>query len=92
MEKVIYEWGFRFIKLDYLYCGMLHGKFKNKGAAFEWYDRALTVLTSIKLNKNDKPVIYSAAACPFEATFKHISLVQISCNSYKYWDNKIQKN
>lgn len=86
MEKVVNEWGFRYIKLDFLFAGMLNGKFKNGGTAYEWYDRAIKVLTSRKKNKNGQSVTYLGCGIPFETGFKDFPLSRIGPDTKEAWD------
>ncbi len=86
MDKVINEWGFCYIKLDFLFAGMLNGNFKNGGAAFEWYDRAIKILTSRKKNKNGQSVAYLGCGIPFESGFMDFPLSRIGPDTKEDWD------
>lgn len=86
MDKVINEWGFCYIKLDFLFAGMLNGNFKNGGASFEWYDRAIKILTSRKKNKNGQSVTYLGCGIPFESGFMDFPLSRIGPDTKEDWD------
>ena len=86
MDKVINEWGFRYLKLDFLFAGMLNGKFKNGGTAYEWYDKAIKVLTKRKKNKNGQSVTYLGCGIPFETGFKDFPLSRIGPDTKEDWD------
>jgi alpha-galactosidase len=92
MEKIINEWGFRYIKLDFLYAGMLNGKFKNGGSAYLWYNRALKVLTSRKKNKNGEAVVYLGCGMPFESSASYLPLSRIGPDTKEDWDMNLLKN
>ncbi len=89
MEKIVNEWGFRYIKLDFLYGGMLFGDYQNKTATYKIYTRAIKTLTSRNQNKDGKPVSYLGCGVPFEASFKYLPLSRIGCDTLEHWENKI---
>lgn len=88
MNKVINEWGFRYLKLDFLFAGMLYGDYVNKGAAYEWYTRAVQTLTSRSVNNNGLPVAYLGCGMPFEMSFKYLPLSRIGTDTLEHWDRK----
>lgn len=92
MEKVVNEWGFRYIKLDFLFAGMIYGEFKNGGAAYEWYDRAVKVLTKRKINQKGDKVAYLGCGMPFESSFKSLPLSRIGPDTKETWDVAWMKN
>lgn len=87
MERVINEWGFRYIKLDFLYAGMLYGSFKNKIPSYKAYTRAIEILTKIKETSDGKKVAYLGCGVPFEASFKYFPLTRIGCDTLEHWKN-----
>ncbi len=89
MNTIINKWGFRYIKLDFLYAGMLWGNYKEKTASYKIFSRALKEITSNKFNKNGKQLAYLGCGCPFELSFKEIPLSRIGCDTYEHWFNKI---
>ncbi|WP_191014569.1 glycoside hydrolase family 36 protein [Treponema zioleckii] len=86
LEKVVNDWGFRYIKLDFLFAGMLRGKFKNGGSAYEWYERAVKVLTKRKVNKKGENVAYLGCGMPFESSFNSFPLSRIGPDTKEDWD------
>ncbi len=86
MDKVVNVWGFRYIKLDFLFAGMLKGNFAKGGAAYVWYDRALKVLTKRKANKSGKNVAYLGCGMPFEASYRCLPLSRIGPDTKEDWD------
>lgn len=86
MDKVVNEWGFRYIKLDFLYAGMLNGCFKNGGSAYQWYDRAIRILTSRKTNNKGEKVAYLGCGIPFEPSFNYLPLSRIGPDTKEAWD------
>ena len=91
IETAVNEWGFRYLKLDFLYAGMLYGKFKNGGAAYEWYSRAIKTLTKRRINKNGLPVCYLGCGIPLELSFNDFPLSRICCDTLEHWENKLSK-
>ena len=91
METVINEWGFRYIKLDFLYAGMLFGDYEYPTASYKIYNRAVAKLTSRLTNKKGQPVAYLGCGLPFELSFKYMPLSRIGCDTYEHWKNKIAR-
>lgn len=86
MEKIINEWGFRYIKLDFLYAGMLVGKNQNDGPAYLWYKKAIEILTSRKKNKNGDDIFYLGCRMPFELSYNSLPLSRIGPDTKEDWD------
>jgi len=86
MDKVVNEWGFRYIKLDFLFAGMLKGNFKNGGAAYEWYDRAVKTLTKRNVNNKGESVAYLGCGLPLESSFNYFPLSRIGPDTKEDWD------
>lgn len=92
MDRVINEWGFRYIKLDFLYAGMLEGNFINGGCAYKWYDYALRILTSRKTNAHGQQVTYLGCGMPFECSFNYLPLSRIGPDTKESWDTQSLKS
>ena len=91
IDRAINEWGFRYLKLDFLFAGMLYGCFKNGGAAYEWYDRAIKVLTKRTKANNGEPVTYLGCGMPFESSFCQFPLSRIGADTKEAWDYPVLK-
>ncbi|BDC93431.1 glycoside hydrolase family 36 protein [Treponema bryantii] len=91
MESVINKWGFRYIKLDFLYAGMLYGNYAQQTASYKLFTRALKTITSRTENKDGKPVAYLGCGCPFELCFKYLPLSRIGCDTYEKWKNPMMR-
>ena len=87
MDKVINKWGFRYIKLDFLYAGMLWGNYSQKTASYIIFARALKTITARTETKAGSPVAYLGCGCPFELSFKNLPLSRIGCDTYENWEN-----
>ena len=86
IETAVNEWGFRYLKLDFLFAGMIYGKFTNGGTAYKWYDRAVKVLTKRTVNKKGENVAYLGCGMPFEASFNAFPLSRIGPDTKEDWD------
>ena len=86
IERAIEEWGFRYLKLDFLFTGMLYGCFANGGAAYQWYDRAVKTLTVRTTAKNGDRVAYLGCGMPFESSFNCFPLSRIGADTKEDWD------
>lgn len=91
METIINEWGFRYIKLDFMYAGMLYGDYQTPTASYKIYHRAIATLTSRARTKAGKPVSYLGCGIPFELSFKYTPLARIGCDTYEHWKNKLAR-
>ncbi len=91
METIINEWGFRYIKLDFMYAGMLYGNYDTPTAAYKIYNRAITTLTSRSRTNKGKPVAYLGCGIPFELSFRYTPLCRIGCDTYEHWNNKLAR-
>ena len=91
METIINEWGFRYIKLDFMYAGMLYGDYQTPTASYKIYHRAIATLTSRARTKAGKPVAYLGCGIPFELSFKYTPLARIGCDTYEHWKNKLAR-
>ena len=91
MERAINEWGFRYIKLDFMYAGMLYGNFSNGGSQYEWYSKAIKILTRRKTTKDGKPVTYLGCGIPMEMSYHEFPLSRIGCDTREHWNNSLLK-
>ena len=89
IDTAINEWGFRYLKLDFLYAGMLYGNYFQKTASYKIYSRAIKTLTARKISNNGKPVAYLGCGVPFELSFKYLPLSRIGCDTYEKWTNPL---
>ena len=85
MNRIINEWGFRYIKLDLLYAGMIDGEFKNGGAAYHWYKRAVEVLTIRKTNNKGEKIYYEGGGLPLENSFKDLPVSKVGPSTKDSW-------
>jgi len=86
VERAIEEWGFRFLKLDFLYAGLLDGAFYGGGAAYEHYQRACEILTQRKRAADGSPVAYLGCGLPFGPSYPYFPLSRIGADTRETWD------
>ena len=91
IDRAINEWGFRYLKLDFLFAGMIHGCFKNGGAAYEWYDRAVRTLTKRTNSNNGEPIAYLGCGMPFESSYQCFPLSRIGADTKEAWEFPVLK-
>lgn len=87
MEKVINEWFFRYLKLDFLFAGAIVGAFTNKGVSYKNYVRAIRLLTRRTTNMHGEPVAYLGCGLPFELSFNTFPLSRIGSDTTEKWDS-----
>lgn len=86
MKRVVEDWGFRYLKLDFMYAGLLEGAFDYGGAAFRHYERALDVLVRRTQTPSGQPVAYLGCGIPFQASYRHFPLSRIGADTKEDWD------
>ena len=91
MDTIINEWGFRYIKLDFMYAGMLYGLYQTPTASYKIYNRAIAALTARNKTNKGNPVAYLGCGIPFELSFKYTPLCRIGCDTYEHWKNKLSR-
>ncbi|MDR2901419.1 MAG: alpha-galactosidase [Treponema sp.] len=86
IDRAIDDWGFRYLKLDFLYAGMFKGKFANPASPYEVYDRACKILTKRTQTKDGLPVAYLGCGLPLGASYKYFPLSRIGADTREMWD------
>ncbi|MDR3146714.1 MAG: alpha-galactosidase [Treponema sp.] len=91
MDRVIDEWGFRYIKLDFLYAGFLSGAFAEGGSPYEHYERACSMLTERDKTAGGLPVAYLGCGLPLGPSYRHFPLSRIGADTQGEWLPKLTK-
>jgi alpha-galactosidase len=86
IERIIDVWGFRYLKLDFLYAGYLSGAFAGGGAPYEHYDRACAVLTARKTTSQGLPITYLGCGCPLGPSYRRFPLSRIGADTREQWE------
>jgi alpha-galactosidase len=85
-DVLVEDWGYRYLKLDFLHAGLLRGARRGGGAAFEHYERVIRRLTSKLKNLRGRPLAYLGCGAPLEASFRHLPLMRIGTDTKEDWD------
>ncbi|MCX7949111.1 MAG: alpha-galactosidase [Treponemataceae bacterium] len=86
MDTIIDGWGFRYLKLDFMYAGLLHGAFGGGGAAYQWYHRACQILTRRVQDGRGRPVAYLGCGVPFGQSYPYFPLSRIGADTREHWE------
>lgn len=84
--KAIDEWGYRYLKLDFLYAGMMPGAHAQGGPAWRHYERALERVTRRTHGASGEPVAYLGCGAPLENSFRYLPLMRIGADTKEDWD------
>jgi len=90
MNRIIDDWGFRYIKLDFLYAGFLCGE-NNRGRTAEYYERAIALLTERTKNAAGLPLAYLGCGLPLGVSYRNFPLSRIGTDTKESWDWIIAK-
>jgi alpha-galactosidase len=91
IDRIIDEWGFRYIKLDFLYTGLFNGNFSRPGAPHEHYKKACDLLCSRTKTTAGLPVAYLGCGLPLGLSFRHFPLSRIGADTRETWDWTLTK-
>ncbi|MDR3283635.1 MAG: alpha-galactosidase [Treponema sp.] len=91
IDRAIGEWGFRYLKLDFLYAGLLDGDFANSGSPWEHYEKACALLTSRTKTARGQPVTYLGCGVPLGPSYRHFPLSRIGSDTRETWDWPLAK-
>jgi len=86
MDRAINDWGYRYLKLDFLYAGLLHGAFAKGGSAYEHYDAECRILTTRQETNSGLPVAYLGCGVPFGPSYNYFPLSRIGADTKEQWD------
>jgi len=85
-HRIVEDWGYRYIKLDFLYAGFLRGTRSRGGAAYEHYDRVMGRLTAVTKDSRGRGVAYLGCGAPFEPSLRHFPLMRIGADTRESWE------
>jgi alpha-galactosidase len=91
-DTIVEDWGYRYLKLDFLYSGFIAGARREPGAAYEHYDRLMRRLTSRVVDSKGRGVAYLGCGAPLEASFRHFPLMRIGADTKEKWEDGLLKN
>ena len=90
-DTIVEEWGYRYLKLDFLYAGFLGGARAKGGAAYEHYDRLMRRLTARVEDSRGRGVAYLGCGAPLEPSFRHFPLMRIGADTKGKWEDGLLK-
>ncbi|MDR3276359.1 MAG: alpha-galactosidase [Treponema sp.] len=88
INQVIDDWGFRYLKLDFLYAGFFSGVFAEGGSPWEHYERAAALLTGRKTGPSGLPLAYLGCGLPLGPSYRHFPLSRIGTDTREEWEWK----
>jgi alpha-galactosidase len=91
-DTIVEDWGYRYLKLDFLYAGFIEGSRDKPGAAYEHYERLMKRLTSRTKNERGRGVAYLGCGTPFEPSFRHFPLMRIGADTKEKWEDGLLKH
>jgi alpha-galactosidase len=91
MDRAVDEWGFRYLKLDFLYAGLFSGVFAEGGSPWEHYERTCTLLTARTQTASDRPVAYLGCGLPLGPSYRHFPLSRIGADTRETWEWQLVK-
>lgn len=86
-RTVVDGWGYRYLKLDFLYAGLLEGARKRGGAAWEHYERILSRIVSRRSDARGRPLAWLGCGAPLEASWRHFPLMRIGADTRETWEH-----
>ncbi|MCL2233472.1 MAG: alpha-galactosidase, partial [Treponema sp.] len=86
IDRAIDDWGFRYLKIDFLYTGLFAGAFAEGGVPHEHYERACKIMTSRTSNTCGLPVAYLGCGLPMGLSYRHFPLSRTGADTREEWD------
>ncbi|HUX38072.1 MAG TPA: glycoside hydrolase family 36 protein [Rectinemataceae bacterium] len=86
-KTVVDGWGYRYLKLDFLYAGLLEGKRKKGGAAWEHYERIMTRIVSRQTDAKGRHLAWLGCGAPLESSWRHFPLMRIGADTRESWEH-----
>ncbi|MCX8014120.1 MAG: alpha-galactosidase, partial [Rectinema sp.] len=86
-DQVVNQWGYRYLKLDFLYAGMMRGAFAgDRGAAWEHYVRSLRRILEHERAIDGTPVAFLSCGAPIEITAPFMPLMRSGADTREHWE------
>ncbi|MBN1242816.1 MAG: alpha-galactosidase [Spirochaetales bacterium] len=81
------EWGFRYLKLDFLFAGAHSGAWSRPAPVHTIYRRAVERLTRLERTRSGKPVAYLGCGAPLGLSYDRLPLMRIGADTLERWDD-----
>ncbi len=86
-DMVVNEWGYRYLKLDFLYAGLMRGAFAGrKGGAWEHYARIMARILEFSIAADGSPVAFLSCGAPIESTAPFMPLMRSGADTREHWE------
>lgn len=86
-NRVVNEWGYRYLKLDFLYAGMMRGAFAgDPGGAWQHYARTMQRILEYSRAKDGTPAAFLSCGAPIEMTAPYMPLMRSGADTREHWD------
>jgi alpha-galactosidase len=91
IDRIIDGWGFRYLKLDFLYTGFFSGAFAEGGSPYEHYERACAVLSARGQTASGRRTGFLGCGLPLGPSYRHFPLARIGADTREEWDWRLAK-
>jgi len=86
-NTVVNEWGYCYLKLDFLYAGLMRGAFAGKeGGAWEHYARTMARILEFSIAADGSPVAFLSCGAPIESTAPFMPLMRSGADTREHWE------
>ena len=86
-ETIVNVWGYRYLKLDFLYAGLMQGVFSGrKGGAWQHYARIMARILEFSQASNGEPVAFLSCGAPIESTAPFMPLMRSGADTREHWE------
>jgi len=86
-DTVVNGWGFRYLKLDFLYAGFMRGSFAGrKGGAWQHYARIIARILEFSLARDGSAVAFLSCGAPIEPTAPFMPLMRSGADTREHWE------
>ncbi len=86
-DTVVNTWGYRYLKLDFLYAGLMRGVFQGrKGGAWQHYARIMSRMLDFSHARDGSPVAFLSCGAPIESTAPFMPLMRSGADTREHWE------
>lgn len=87
IDTIVNVWGYRYLKLDFLYAGLMQGVFSGrKGGAWQHYARIMAHILEFSRASNGEPVAFLSCGAPIESTAPFMPLMRSGADTREHWE------
>ena len=86
-NTIVNDWGYRYLKLDFLYAGLLSGEFSGrKGGAWQHYTRVMKRILEFSRALDGSRVAFLSCGAPLESTAPFMPLMRSGADTREHWE------